>query len=436
MTQKAEDLKQQIFDLISQYHEEKNAPKPFVKGESAIPVSGKVVDAEELKYITDSALDAWFTTGRFNDAFEKELAKFIGCKKVLTVNSGSSANLLALATLTAQELGERALKPGDEMISVAVSFPTTINPAVLYGIVPVFVDVEIPSYNIDISKIEAAITPKTKVIMVAHSLGNPFNVEAIQAIARKHNLWIIEDCCDALGATVNGNHVGTFGDMGTLSFYPAHHITTGEGGAVFTNNSKLLKIIESFRDWGRDCWCASGCDNTCAKRFEWQLGDLPYGYDHKYIYSRLGYNLKITDMQAALGLAQIKKLPSFVAKRRHNFNRLKEGLLPLSNKIILPEFSENANPSWFGFLITLKPESGLKRNDVIDKLTAAKIGTRLLFAGDIRKQPYFSKYPYRVSGEMTNTDTILHHTFWVGVTPMINDEMIDYMVETLHTILK
>ncbi|MFZ4796464.1 MAG: lipopolysaccharide biosynthesis protein RfbH [Bacteroidia bacterium] len=436
MTQKAEDLKQQIFDLITQYHEEKNAIKPFVKGESAVPVSGKVVDAEELKYITDSALDGWFTTGRFNDAFEKELAKFIGCKKVLTVNSGSSANLLAFATLTAEELGERALKPGDEMISVAVSFPTTINPAVLYGVIPVFVDVEIPSYNIDISKIEAAITPKTKVIMVAHTLGNPFNVEAIQAIARKHNLWLIEDCCDALGATVNGNHVGTFGDMGTLSFYPAHHITTGEGGAVFTNNSKLLKIIESFRDWGRDCWCASGCDNTCAKRFEWQLGDLPYGYDHKYIYSRLGYNLKITDMQAALGLAQIKKLPGFVAKRRHNFNRLKQGLLPLSNKIILPEFSENANPSWFGFLITLKPESGLNRNDVVEKLTEAKIGTRLLFAGDIRKQPYFSKYPYRVSGDMTNTDTILHHTFWVGVTPMINDEMVDYMVETLHTILK
>jgi CDP-6-deoxy-D-xylo-4-hexulose-3-dehydrase len=436
MTQKAEDLKQQIFNLITQYHAEKNAIKPFVKGESAVPVSGKVVDAEELKYITDSALDGWFTTGRFNDAFEKELTKFIGCKKVLTVNSGSSANLLAFATLTAEELGERALKPGDEMISVAVSFPTTINPAVLYGVIPVFVDVEIPSYNIDISKIEAAITPKTKVIMVAHTLGNPFNVEAIQAIARKYNLWLIEDCCDALGATVNGNHVGTFGDMGTLSFYPAHHITTGEGGAVFTNNSKLSKIIESFRDWGRDCWCASGCDNTCAKRFEWQLGDLPYGYDHKYIYSRLGYNLKITDMQAALGLAQIKKLAGFVAKRRHNFNRLKQGLLPLSNKIILPEFSENTNPSWFGFLITLKPESGLKRNDVIEKLAEAKIGTRLLFAGDIRKQPYFSKYPYRVSGDMTNTETILHHTFWVGVTPMINDEMADYIVEILHTILK
>jgi CDP-6-deoxy-D-xylo-4-hexulose-3-dehydrase len=435
MTQKAEDLKQQIFNLITQYHAEKNAIKPFVKGESAVPVSGKVVDAEELKYITDSALDGWFTTGRFNDAFEKELTKFIGCKKVLTVNSGSSANLLAFATLTAEELGERALKPGDEMISVAVSFPTTINPAVLYGVIPVFVDVEIPSYNIDISKIEAAITPKTKVIMVAHTLGNPFNVEAIQAIARKYNLWLIEDCCDALGATVNGNHVGTFGDMGTLSFYPAHHITTGEGGAVFTNNSKLSKIIESFRDWGRDCWCASGCDNTCAKRFEWQLGDLPYGYDHKYIYSRLGYNLKITDMQAALGLAQLAKLPGFIEHRRHNYRRLTEGLKDLSHKLHLPVATPNSNPSWFGYLITLKPEAGMNRKDLLDKLQEHKIATRLLFAGDLRKQPYFKGISYRTVGDLPNTEIVLNDSFWIGVTPMIDDEMVDYMVDAFHKIL-
>ncbi len=435
MKSKEEEIKQQIFSLIEQYHQVKNTPKPFEKGKSAVPVSGKVVDAEELKYITESALDGWFTTGRFNETFEKKLAKYIGCKKAITVNSGSSANLLAFATLTAEELGDRALKPGDEMISVAVSFPTTINPALIYGVVPVFVDVEIPTYNIDVTKIEAAITPKTKAIMIAHTLGNPFDVEAVQAIARKHKLWLIEDCCDALGATVNGKHVGTFGDIGTLSFYPAHHITMGEGGAVFTSNSKLVKIMESFRDWGRDCWCASGCDNTCAKRFEWQLGDLPYGYDHKYIYSRLGYNLKITDMQAALGLAQLKKLDGFVAKRRHNYKRLKDGLSSLTNQLILPEPTVGADPSWFGFLITLKPEAKLQRNEVVAKLTEANIATRLLFAGDIRKQPYFKNYSYRVSGDLPNTDIILNNTFWIGVTPMINDEMIDYMIETFQSIL-
>ncbi len=431
---KHEATKQQIFELIDQYHKEKNPSRKFVKGEHSVPVSGKVVDAAELKYITESALDGWFTTGRFNETFEKELAKFIGCKKAITVNSGSSANLLAFATLTAEELGERAIKPGDEMISVAVSFPTTINPAILYGVIPVFVDVDIPTYNIDVAKLEAAITPKTKAIMVAHTLGNPFNVQAVQQVAREHNLWLIEDCCDALGATFNGKHVGTFGDLGTLSFYPAHHITMGEGGAVFTNHSKLVKIMESFRDWGRDCWCASGCDNTCAKRFEWQLGDLPYGYDHKYIYSRLGYNLKITDMQAALGLAQLKKLPAFIETRKHNFNRLRKGLNDLSGKLILPDATEHSDPSWFGFLITLKPEAGVERNKVIEKLTQSHIATRLLFAGDIRKQPYFSHYPYRVVGELPNTDIILNNTFWIGVTPMINDEMIDYMIEVFHEI--
>lgn len=433
---KAEEIKSQIFSLIEQYHNEKFAPRPFVKGQSSVPVSGKVFDAEELKYITESALDGWFTTGRFNDEFEKRLAKFIGCKKAITVNSGSSANLLAFATLTADELGERALKPGDEMISVAVSFPTTINPALSYGIVPVLVDIDIPTYNIDVTKVEAAITPKTKAIMIAHTLGNPFNVERIKEIATKHNLWLIEDCCDALGATFNGRHVGTFGDLATLSFYPAHHITMGEGGAVFTNNSKLVKIMESFRDWGRDCWCASGCDNTCAKRFEWQLGDLPYGYDHKYIYSRLGYNLKITDMQAALGLAQLPKLESFVKTRRHNYSKLKSGLAHLSDKIILPEPTPGSDPSWFGFLITIKPESGYTRNEVIDKLTKANVATRLLFAGDIRKQPYFKNYNYRVSGDLPNTDLVLNHTFWIGVTPMINDEMITYMLDTITAIFK
>lgn len=429
-------IKKEIFSLIKEYYESAFLAKKFVPGESAVPVSGKVFDENELNLITESALDGWFTTGRFNEAFEKDLAKFINTKRVITVNSGSSANLLAFAALTAEELGEKAIKPGDEIISVAVSFPTTLNPALLYGVVPVFVDVTLPTYNIDVSKIEQAITPKTKAIMVAHTLGNPFDVEEIAKIAKKHNLWLVEDCCDALGSTVNGKHVGTFGDLATLSFYPAHHITMGEGGAVYTSNSKLVTILESFRDWGRDCWCASGCDNTCGKRFEWKLGDLPYGYDHKYIYSRLGYNLKITDMQAALGLAQLKKLPQFISARKYNYARLIKGLESLKHKIILPEATAGSDPSWFGFLITIKKEAGISRNELIAGLTEAKISTRLLFAGDIRKQPYFKNYNYRVVGEMPNTDTILNDTFWVGVTPMINDEMLDHMIATFQKILK
>ncbi len=429
-------MKNEIFDLVKEYYLKAFAEKKFIPGESAIPVSGKVFDHEELNAIVESALDGWFTTGRFNDAFEKELAHFINIKKVLTVNSGSSANLLAFAALTAEELGERSIKKGDELISVAASFPTTLNPALQYGVIPVFVDVDIPTYNIDVRKIEAAITPKTKAIMVAHTLGNPFNVEVVAGICKKHNLWLIEDCCDALGATVNGKHVGTFGDIGTLSFYPAHHITTGEGGAVFTNNSKLVTIMESFRDWGRDCWCASGKDNTCGKRFEWKLGDLPFGYDHKYIYSRIGYNLKITDMQAALGLAQLKKLPGFIEVRRNNYSKLKKGLADLGNKIILPQPTFGSNPSWFGFLITVKEDAGITRNDLIAKLTEAKIATRLLFAGDLRKQPYFKNVNYRVAGDLSNTEIILNDTFWIGVTPMINNEMIDYTVGVFHAILK
>src|SRR5688572_29155107 len=375
--------------LITEFHQHSFPQKDFSPGITTIPVSGKVFDDRELQMLVDASLDGWFTTGRFNEAFEKSLGKFIGVPKVLTVNSGSSANLLAVSALTDPELGNRAIQPGDEVITVAVSFPTTINPWLLYGVVPVFLDVDIPTYNIKVEEIENAITPKTKAIMVAHTLGNPFEVQRVSELGKKYNLWLIEDCCDALGATVDGKHVGTFGDIGTLSFYPAHHITMGEGGAVFTKNGKLATIMESFRDWGRDCWCASGCDNTCGKRFEWELGDLPFGYDHKYIYSRLGYNLKITDMQAALGLAQLKKLDQFISHRKHNFEKLKQGLADLSDKIILPEANENSEPSWFGFLITLKEKAGISRNDLIAKLTEAKIATRLLFAGDIRKQPYF-----------------------------------------------
>ena len=431
-----ESIKSEIFKLVEEYYNEVFLKKEFTPGKSHVPVSGKVFDHEELNNIVESALDGWFTTGRFNDAFENQLAKFINTKRVITVNSGSSANLIALAALTSSELGDRRLKAGDEFISVAVSFPTTINPAVQYGLIPVFLDVSPTTYNIDISKLEDALSEKTKAIIIAHTLGNPFDVEAVSAFAKKHNLWLIEDCCDALGATVNGKHVGTFGDLATLSFYPAHHITMGEGGAIFTKNSKLVTLIESFRDWGRDCWCAPGCENTCGKRFDWDLGDLPHGYDHKYIYSHFGYNLKITDMQAALGLAQLKKLPDFIKTRKKNFDRLKMGLSHLQNKIILPEPTHGSNPSWFGFLITLKPNAGISRNEIITKLTDVNIGTRLLFAGDIRKQPYFKNVNYRCIGNLPNTENILNYTFWIGVTPMITDEMLDFIIGTLNKILK
>jgi CDP-6-deoxy-D-xylo-4-hexulose-3-dehydrase len=338
--------------------------------------------------------------------------------------------------LTSEELGDRALKPGDEVITVAVSFPTTINPLLLYGIIPVFVDVDIPTYNIDAEKIEEAITAKTKAIVVAHTLGNPFNIGKVMEIARKYNLWVMEDCCDALGATYDGKHVGTFGHIGTLSFYPAHHITMGEGGAVFTNDAKLCTIMESFRDWGRDCWCAPGKDNTCGKRFDWQLGELPHGFDHKYIYSRIGYNLKITDMQAALGLAQLEKLPDFIKKRRSNYTALKNGLSHLSDKIILPEPTPNSEPSWFGFLITIREKAGISRNELVAKLTKYNIGTRLLFAADLRKQPYFKKYSYRQVGTFFNTELIVKNTFWIGVTPMINEEMITYIIDKFNLILQ
>ena len=436
MESQAEVIKSQIFELIKKYHDEVFRTKKFTPGESSIPVSGKVFDEKELQLMTEAALDGVFTTGRFNTEFEKKLAKYIGVNSLITVNSGSSANLVAAATLTEDELGDRALKAGDEFITVSVSFPTTINPLLLYGLVPVFLDIDIPTYEIDIRKLEEAIGPKTKAIVIAHTLGNTFQVEEIAQIAKKHNLWLIEDCCDALGATYNNKHVGTFGDIATISFYPAHHITMGEGGAVFTTNWRLKKIMESFRDWGRDCYCEPGKDNTCKKRFGWQLGDLPFGYDHKYTYSRLGYNLKITDMQAALGLAQLEKLDEFVRIRRHNWDRLRAGLADLQDKLILPEPTPNSKPSWFGFLITLKAEAGISRNDLITELTQYKIATRLLFGGNIIKQPYFKKYPYRVVGDLKNAEIVLNQTFWIGVTPMINDEMIDYVIQVFHSLLK
>lgn len=433
---KALEIKKQIHALIEEYHKEMFKEKKFVAGESSVPVSGKVFDHKEMQYIADAGMDAWFTTGRFNTEFEKKLAKYINVKSVLTVNSGSSANLVAFSALTAHELGDRAIKPGDEVITVAASFPTTINPMLQYGVIPVFLDIDIPSYEMDTTLLEKAISPKTKAIMMAHTLGNTFDLATIRAFCDKYKLWLIEDCCDALGARYNGKHVGTFGDIGTLSFYPAHHITMGEGGAVFTSNAKLKKIMESFRDWGRDCWCETGKDNTCGKRFTQQLGELPYGYDHKYTYSRQGFNLKITDMQAALGLAQLEKLDSFVEIRRHNFRMLTEVLAKHTDKLILPAATPNSEPSWFGYLITVKKDAGITRDQLTQKLNDKKINTRLLFAGDIRKQPYFADYEYRIVGDLPNTDIVMNDTFWIGVTPMINDDMIVYMGKCFDEILK
>ena len=429
------DIKHQIHALIKEYHDEAFKTKPFIAGESPVPVSGKVFDHNELTYITDSALDAWFTTGKFNAEFEKKLAKYINVKSVLTVNSGSSANLVAFSALTAIELGEDRIKPGDEVITVAASFPTTVNPIIQYGAIPVFLDVTIPGYEIDVTYLEKALTAKTKAVVIAHTMGNVFDLDAITSFCEKHDLWLMEDCCDALGATYKGQHVGTFGDIATLSFYPAHHITMGEGGAIYTSNSKLKKIAESYRDWGRDCWCEPGKDNTCGLRFCQKLGDLPEGYDHKYIYSRQGFNLKITDMQAALGLAQLEKLDEFIKIRKHNFNLIRKGLEKHVSKLILPESTPFSEPSWFGFLITVKKDAGISRNDLAQKLNEKNIGTRLLFAGDLRKQPYFKNVNYRTVGDLPNTDIIVNDTFWVGVTPMINYEMIVYMLKCFDEIL-
>jgi len=434
-----DQIRTEISKLVQEYTDLAFAEKEFEAGITSVPVTGKVIDAAEIKNMVEASLDGWLTTGRFNDSFEKRLAKFLGVKYLITVNSGSSANLVAFNTLTSPKLGKRAIKPGDEVIGVAAGFPTTVNPILQLGAVPVFVDVDLGTYNIDVTRLEEAITTKTKAIMLAHALGNPFNIDAVTALCRKHNLWLIEDCCDALGSTYNGQPVGTFGDIATLSFYPAHHITMGEGGAVFTNNGKLKKIVESFRDWGRDCYCAPGQDNTCNNRFCWTSkklgGSLPDGYDHKYTYSHAGYNLKITDMQAACGLAQLDKLNGFIAQRKANFAYLKEQLSDLKDVLILPEATPNSDPSWFGFPITLRPESGVCRVDLLRHLDEHKIGTRLLFGGNLLRQPYMSGREFRVSGELTNTDIVMNQTFWVGVFPAIGKEQLDYLSEKIKEFL-
>ncbi len=430
-----QEIRQKIAALVDEFANIKYTPQPFKAGETIIPMSGKVLDASELKAMVEASLDGWLTSGRFNDAFEKKLREFLGVKFLITTNSGSSANLLAFSALTSPKLKERAIKPGDEVIGVAAGFPTTVNPILQFGAVPVFVDIEIASHNIDVTKIEAAISSKTKAIMLAHSLGNPFNLKVILEICKKHNLWLIEDNCDALGSRYNGQLTGTFGDIGTLSFYPAHHITMGEGGAVFTNNAELKMIIESFRDWGRDCYCQPGKDNTCGKRFCWKLGELPEGYDHKYTYSHAGFNLKITDMQAACGLAQMDKLESFIQARKDNFKYLHNRLKSCEEFLILPEATPNSDPSWFGFLMTIKPEANIRRVDLLSYLDQEKIGTRLLFAGNLTRQPYMQGRNYRVSGDLTHTDTVMNDSFWVGVYPALTEEMLNFMVTKIESFL-
>jgi len=430
MTQEA--LRKQIGLLVEQYASLAYAPKPFLAGETVIPPSGKVIGARELQLMVEASLDGWLTTGRFNAEFERKLSEFIGVKYLITVNSGSSANLVAFSALTSPKLGERAIKKGDEVIGVAAGFPTTVNPIVQFGAIPVFVDVDMKTHNIDADLIEAAITPKTKAIMLAHTLGNPFNLARVKSLCDKYNLWLIEDCCDALGATYDGKMVGTWGDIATLSFYPAHHITMGEGGAVFTNNPTLKVIAESFRDWGRDCYCAPGCDNTCGDRFGQQFGSLPKGYDHKYVYAHLGYNLKITDMQAACGLAQLERAAEFIAIRKRNFSLLKNRLANLSEFLEIAEATPNSDPSWFGFPVTLKEGSGIQRVDLLKYLDQHKIGTRLLFAGNLTRQPYFQNVNYRIAGPLVNTDRTMNQTFWLGLQPSLGHEQFEFVAEKLE----
>jgi len=433
--EKTEALRAQIAQLIERYASIAFVEQPFMPGAHVVPPSGKKIGVEELKLMVEASLDGWLTTGRFNEQFEKKLAQFIGVKHLITVNSGSSANLVAFNALTSPKLGDRAIRPGDEVIGVAAGFPTTVNPIIQFGAVPVFVDVELGTYNIDATKIEAAIGPKTKAIMLAHTLGNPYNLGVVTALCKKYGLWLVEDCCDALGSTYNGQMVGTFGDIGTLSFYPAHHITMGEGGAVFTNDPELKQIAESFRDWGRDCYCAPGKDNTCGKRFCWKLGSLPKGFDHKYIYSHIGYNLKITDMQAACGLAQLAKAEAFIQKRKENFAYLKNRLESCEEFLILPKSTEGADPSWFGFPITLKENAPVSRVDLLTYLDQNKVGTRMLFAGNLTRQPSMTGKSYRISGELKNTDVVMSSTFWVGVHPALTEEMLTFTAEKISTYL-
>ncbi|MDP1912750.1 lipopolysaccharide biosynthesis protein RfbH [Brevundimonas sp.] len=429
-------LRAQMMALAGQYADLAYAPAPFVAGASPVPVSGKVVGAPELRNLIDSSLDLWLTTGRFNTAFEARLAEYLGVRFALTVNSGSSANLAATSALCSPMLGGKALKPGDEVITCATGFPTTVNPSIQNGLVPVFVDVDLPTYNIDPAGIEAAMTDKTRAIILAHTLGNPFDLGEVMRVARKHDLYVIEDSCDALGARYDGQLVGTFGDIGTVSFYPAHHITMGEGGAVWTDRGDLKRLIESVRDWGRDCYCAPGEDNTCNKRFKWKLGDLPRGYDHKYTYSNLGYNLKITDMQAAVGLAQFDRLEDFIRVRNANFEFLKTSLMDLEDQLILPEATPRSEPSWFGFPLTLRSDEEGLRDDLVQFLNQKKVATRLLFGGNLIRQPYMKNRLWRVSGDLTRSDKVMTSTFWIGLYPGLTEDHLTHACDMIRQFLR
>lgn len=426
------DLRAQILDLVGRFHGARFAAAPFVPGESSVPVSGKVFDASEVQALADASLDFWLTSGRYADRFEREFARWMGVRECVLTNSGSSANLLALSALTSPKLGDRRLLPGDEVITLAAGFPTTVNPILQNGLVPVFIDVALPTYNADAAALESALSSRTRAIVFAHTLGNPFDMAAVTAFTRKHGLWLVEDCCDAVGSTYQGRKTGGFGDLATISFYPAHHITMGEGGAVLTNQPLLRTLVESFRDWGRDCWCAPGCDNTCGKRFDWQLGDLPCGYDHKYTYSHIGYNLKLTDMQAAVGVAQLQKLDDFVAARRRNFAALREGLAGLEEFFILPEATPGSDPSWFGFPLAVREGAPFTRNEITRFLESRKIGTRLLFGGNLTRQPAYREQNFRVAGSLRNSDFVADRVFWVGVYPGITPPMLDWILESFR----
>ena len=435
MNPEVASLRDRILALVAEYHEAAFAETAFVPGQSPVPVSGRVFDASDMRSLVDSSLDFWLTTGRFAAQFEKAFARYFGLRAASLVNSGSSADLLAVSALTSPKLGDRRLLPGDEVITVAAGFPTTLNPIVQNGLVPVFVDIQVPTYNIDPQRLEEAWSDRTRAVVIAHTLGNPFDVAAVIDFVRRHNLWLIEDCCDALGATYGGQKVGTFGDLATVSFYPAHQITMGEGGCVLTDKPLLQTLVESFRDWGRDCWCEPGKENTCGKRFEWQLGELPCGYDHKYTYSHIGYNLKLTDMQAAVGLSQLDKLPKFIEKRRANFAALRAGLHELEEFFILPEATPNSDPSWFGFPMAVRPGGPFNRNQIIQALESRKIATRLLFGGNLLRQPAYSGIKHRVAGSLENTDFAMDNVFWIGVYPGISPRMVDYMLESFRHVM-
>ena len=429
-------IRAQILDLVREYHAVAFPDAPFVAGSSPIPVSGRVFDDDDIVKLVDSSLDFWLTTGRFAAEFEREFAKRMGLRHCLLVNSGSSANLVAFSALTSPKLGDRQILPGDEVITTATGFPTTVNPAIQYGAVPVFLDVDVPTYNIDVSLLEEALSPKTKAVMVAHTLGNPFDLATITDFCRRNGLWLIEDCCDAVGARYDGKPVGTFGDLATVSFYPAHHITMGEGGAVLCNQGAIKVLAESFRDWGRDCWCEPGKDNTCGKRFDQQFGTLPAGYDHKYVYSHIGYNLKVTDMQAAVGVAQLAKLDGFIEARTRNFDHLYEGLSDLQDCLLLPEATPNSEPSWFGFPVAMRPDAPISRNDLVRALNDRGIGTRLVFAGNLLRQPAYLDIRHRVVGDLTNADFVMENALWLGVFPGLTPDHIDHVIDVVHTLIK